>query len=233
MPAKRARCAPLPCAAPSSGCSRCLSYHRCSEVRQGAGVLFCTARLAQHHAAWLAISSPHHAPLPVPVVGVPAAWSPLEPEPGPYVGLLLVAVLIQELARVGVWRFHRQAKLCKVKRAPICAVGHCCVLGSRMCMVPDHIPRVVTPTPALQDDHVGAEPHRARAARRAAQRRRPLLPRPLLRLLPRRRALRLLLPVLAAAQPGLGHDLQPALPPAVLLHSGRAVHAGHERRAHW
>lgn len=35
------------------------------------------------------------------------AWAPLEPSPGPYVGLLLVAVLIQELARVGIWRFHK------------------------------------------------------------------------------------------------------------------------------
>lgn len=35
------------------------------------------------------------------------AWTPLEPSLGPYVGLLLVAVLIQELARVGIWRFHK------------------------------------------------------------------------------------------------------------------------------
>eukprot|EP00887_Chlorella_sp_A99_P004267 scaffold15.g4267.t1 len=34
-------------------------------------------------------------------------WAPLSPSVGPYAGLVVVAVLIQEVARVGVWRFHR------------------------------------------------------------------------------------------------------------------------------
>ncbi|KAL4448268.1 hypothetical protein ABPG75_005487 [Micractinium tetrahymenae] len=52
------------------------------------------------------------------------AWAPLAPEAGPYVGLLLVAVLIQELARMGVWRFHRQAGVAVVT----------CVWGAPMSM---------------------------------------------------------------------------------------------------
>ena len=50
--------------------------------------------------------SPHRSPAPPPHV---TAWAPLTPTVGPYAGLVLVAVLLQELARVGVWRFHRSA----------------------------------------------------------------------------------------------------------------------------
>lgn len=46
-------------------------------------------------------STPHPAaPRP------PAGFEPLSPTWGPYLALLLVAVLVQEVARLGVVRFH-------------------------------------------------------------------------------------------------------------------------------
>lgn len=203
-----------------------IALQRCALRR----LMFCTFRHEMHMPTRRATRGER--PLIVSHLGlllfccVPAAWAPLAPEPGPYAGLLLVAVLIQELARVGVWRFHRQdgsASLCLSKLLPRCNL-HSCICT--LCCT--HL--LSTP---VQDEHAGAEPHGTRAARRAAQRSRQLFPGTVLWLLPRRRALRILVPLLAAAQPGLWNNLQPTLPAPVLLHCGCPVHVGHGRCAHW
>lgn len=93
------------------------SLFRGASWRRFAALLRASLLIATQHP--FALPTPPHLPLPLPC-GVPAAWAPLTPEPGPYAGLLLVAVLIQEVARVGVWRFHRQAEHCAIGRTLLC-----------------------------------------------------------------------------------------------------------------
>lgn len=72
-----------------------------------------------------------------------AAWAPLEPAPGPYAGLILVAVLIQELARLGIWRFHR----CAPAGITMLPAAACLLLSSLLHLSPQGPPSTAPTIP--------------------------------------------------------------------------------------